>query len=254
MENILYPIDDKGYIKLIHVVGSDLEIVNDARVSYEKESKEFDDKDLRLLRTLLSGIDEPQHTSPIRGCSIKFQVKCPLFVRNQWWKHHVASSYTEGQDSWNEKSYRYRKLSGDDFYVPQVFPAQSELNKQASDFMNVPLMQGRIQQRYVLSIKDSIRSYNDLINRGVSREIARGVLPTAVYTTFRWTVSLHAFLNFLDLRLGHGAQSEIVKYAEAAKALVQDNFENTFQIWEERKYVIRQAMRLYRQANVQNSL
>jgi len=254
MTNTFCPLDDKGYIKLLHVTGSDLEIVNDARVSYEKESKEFDAKDLRLLRTLIKGIDEPQHTSPLRGCSIKFEVKCPLFVRNQWWKHHIASSYSDGQDGWNEKSFRYRKLDGDDFYVPDIFPAQSELNKQASDRINVPLMQGKIQQRYVLSIKESIRSYNDLINRGVSREIARGVLPTSVYTLFRWTVSLHAFLNFLDLRLEHGAQAEITWYAEAAKALVRNQFENTFQIWEERKDVIREAMRLYRQTYGESSL
>lgn len=255
MANLVYPLGDgKGYIQLLHVVGSDLEIVNDARVSYEKSSEELNDKDIRLLRTLLLGIDEPQHTSPARGCTLKFEVKCPLFVRNQWWRHSVASSYTDGQNGWNEKSLRYREVSQDDYYIPKVFPAQHAINKQASDRINVPLIQGRIQQRYCLSVRESIRSYNQLIKYGVSREIARAVLPTACYTTFRWTVSLLAFMNFIDLRQGHGAQAEITWYADAALELVRPHFEHTISILEERKDVLQKAMSMFRQSNGTDSV
>jgi thymidylate synthase (FAD) len=243
-----YPLnDDRGYVKLLYVKGSDLEIVNDARVSYEKESEEFSDKDLRLLRTLIKGIDEPQHTSPLRGCSLKFEVKCPLFVRNQWWKHHIASSYSDGQDGWNEKSFRYRKLDENDFYIPNVLPGQNKNNKQASDYLDVPANQEKLKTFYTFSIMQSIREYNHLIESGVSREIARGVLPTACYTMFRWTVSLHAFLNFWDLRHGHGAQSEITKYCENMVELAGPNFQYTFEIWSQRQDVLRESMRLYRE-------
>jgi thymidylate synthase (FAD) len=248
MKNIKYPLnDDRGYVKLLYVQGSDLEIVNDAHVSYEKESKHFDEKDLRLLNTLISGIDEPQHTSPLRGCSLKFEVKCPLFVRNQWWKHHVASAYTEGQDGWNEKSYRYRSLDENDFYVPEILPGQNPVNKQASDYENLPKAdQSTLKTWYVDSIMRSIREYNRLLSAGVSREIARALLPTGVYTLFRWTVSLHAFLNFWDLRHGHGAQSEISKYCDAMVGLASPSFCFTFDIWSDRRDVINEAMELYR--------
>lgn len=251
---LIYPLgDDRGYIKLLYVKGNDLEVVNDARVSYEKESKEFGEKDFRLLRTLISGIDEPQHTSPLRGCSLKFEVKCPLYVRNQWWKHHIASSYSDGQDGWNEKSFRYRKLNENDFYIPEILPGQHSTNKQASTYDTVPQNQEKLKAFYTFSVMQSIREYNQLIESGVSREVARGVLPAASYTMFRWTVSLHAFLNFWDLRHGHGAQNEIVQYCDAAVSLARPYFQYTFEIWSQRRDVIRQAMQLYRERFGQDS-
>ena len=86
--------------------------------------------------------------------------------------------------------------------------------------------------------------YQSLIANGVSKEIARAVLPPGFYTSFRRTVSLHAFLNYLDLREGHGAQSEIVKYAIAAKELAYPYFKEVFDAWDNRKLKYNRGLRL----------
>lgn len=210
-------------------MGSDLDIVNDARVSYDKTKTVLDAKDRKLINYLISH----QHTSPLRGCAIKFEVKCPLYIARQWWKHHVSSSYTEEQDGWNEKSLRYAPVEIDDYYIPDELPLQDQDNKQGS--MDNEFLAGQLRERllreYKLNVERSITTYNSMLTEGVSREIARGVLPACVYTRFRWTVSLHGLLNFLSLRQGKGAQSEIVKYADAIESLIKPYFEYTMNSW-----------------------
>ena len=238
----IYPLGDgKGYVELLEVMGSDLEIVNDARVSYDKSSDGWTDKDAKLLNFLIAPITEPQHTSPLRGSVLKFQVKCPLYIARQWWKHHIASSYSEGQDGWNEKSLRYSKVDIYDYYMPEAFPLQAAVNKQASDWMNAQLNE-KLSTMYKMNVERCADTYNQMIEAGYSREIARGVLPACYYTTFRWTVSLHALLNFLDLRTGHGAQSEIVKYSLAIREMLLRHFPHTLTAWETRKDYVKFAM------------
>ena len=238
----IYPLgDNKGYVELVGVMGSDLEVVNDARVSYERHSDEWTEKDARLLRFLIMPIDEPQHTSPLRGSAIKLQVKAPLYIARQWWKHHIASSYSEGQDGWNEKSLRYSKVDIHDYYIPEAFPMQAKVNKQASDWMSAQLDE-KLMTMYKMNVERCADTYNQMIEAGYSREIARGVLPACYYTTFRWTVSLHGLLNFLDLRSGHGAQAEITKYARSIRELVKPYFIHTMEAWDERKEHIKFAM------------
>lgn len=230
MTTKFYPLnDERGYIELINAYGSDLEVVNDARVSYDRASTEIEERDIKLIKFLI----KHRHTSPLRGSSLKFQVKCPLYIARQWWKHHVASSYSEGMDGWNEKSLRYTRIEVDDYYVPSELPLQDEQNKQGS--MPNELISGILRERllneYKRNAERSIDTYNRLLEAGVSREVARGILPACVYTEFRWTVSLHAFLNFLSLRQGEGAQSEIQKYANHAALLAYKHFPHTMQAY-----------------------
>jgi len=209
----LYPLGDHvGMIRLVDSMGDDLTVVNDARVSYEKESLELNDKDKSLIYYLLKN----KHYSPLRGVVFKFEVVAPLFVCRQWWKHSVASSYTDDQRSWNEQSYRYTE-GKNQFYIPDM-RSQSTKNKQSSEGI-VPDHE-EAKRVYENQCLVAFQTYQELLEMGVAREIARGILPATIYTRFRWTVSLQGLLYFLELRLDGGAQTEIRKYALAIKSLV----------------------------------
>lgn len=228
--NLLDPLEDgKSQVALLESMGGDLAIVNDAKVSYNRRATEMGEKEVKLLRFLLSA--NPPHLSPIRGTVFKFYVKAPLFVCRQWWKHHVASSCTEEQDQWNEQSLRYVEVKEDvDFYIPDLFLEQHSNNKQASGLPLEDTKQHDARFYYNTQCINSLSAYRTLLAIGVSREQARGVLVPAVYVTFHWTVSLQSVLNFIQLRKGAGAQSEIQKYAAVLEKLITPVVPHTMQI------------------------
>lgn len=227
MTNTRDPLGDgKSEITLIDYMGDDRSIVNDARVSYGKRSEEFSDKDRKLLNYLV----KHEHFSPFRGVALKFRVKCPLFVARQWYKHHVSSNYTDEQDGWNEKSFRYTEITEDDFYIPTNFRYQSEVNKQSGDeYFQYP---ASVRKMYEMICQDSLKGYRGMITAGVCREQARAVLVPAIYTEFIWTTSLQSILNFLDLRIKPDAQEEIRVYAQAITELIQPIFPHAIAAWE----------------------
>ncbi|NBO31843.1 MAG: hypothetical protein EBV05_09685 [Cyanobacteria bacterium WB6_1B_304] len=94
--------DNKSRIELLAFLGGDLDIVNDARASFEKTSQQLNPQDIKLIHYLA----KHQHTSPFRGTVFKFKVKAPLFICRQWWKHVIASNHNDEQLGWNEKSFR----------------------------------------------------------------------------------------------------------------------------------------------------
>lgn len=210
--------DGKSRIELINSMGNDLSIVNDARASFEKSSVELSDKDIKLINYLI----KHQHTSPFRGVVFKFRVKAPLYICRQWWKHVIASNHNDEQLGWNEKSFRYVAIDdSNEFYIPATFRIQSKNNKQAT----IGSLDNDLNQQaiaiYEEQCHDSYQSYSKLLELGVGREQARGVLIPSVYTSWVWTVSLQALLNFINLRLGIGAQSEIGAYAQAIVELIE---------------------------------
>src|SRR5690554_5768285 len=103
MDNMLKVLD-KGYVRLVDVLGSDLTVANAARVSYAKESKKLSNQDIRLIEFLA----REDHTSPFRHAMLQFEVYAPLMVARQWWKYIVGSSHLEGigdsLNAWNESS------------------------------------------------------------------------------------------------------------------------------------------------------
>lgn len=210
--------DGKSSLQLVDYMGGDLAIVNDARASYEKVSTELKQKDIDLILFLITH----QHLSPLRGTVFKFKVRAPIFVCRQFWKHAVASSHIEDQLQHNEKSFRYREaLDSEDYYLPSQFSAQSKTNKQGSSGTLEPRENALAIAEYQSICDASFLSYQRLIDLGVSREQARGVLAPAFYTSWVWTCSLQSLLNFIQLRKGEGAQSEIRFYAEALEDLIR---------------------------------
>ncbi len=221
--------DGKSRIQLLSHMGSDLDVVNDARASFERVSDELAEKDIKLLNYLAAH----QHTSPFRGVVFKFKVKAPLFLARQWWKHTIASSHSDEQVGWNEKSFRYVAIEdGQEFYCPQTFRLQAKSNKQATEGDLDPAANQQAIATYETLCRQSYEAYRQLLDLGVGREQARGVLVPAVYTSWVWTVSLQALLHFLQLRLGKGAQNEITAYAQAIHDLVLPIVPHSIAAWE----------------------
>lgn len=197
---------DKGYVRLLNVLGGDFLPAKAARISFGQTNKTKED-DVRLMRRLL----RDHHTSPFEMIEVLWEVKAPIFVARQWVRHRTAN--------WNEFSMRYKEPSAIgtdgqvDFYVPSEFLGQHGTNKQSSA---EPIEgQQAANDVYVHAINTTMAAYDQLIELGVSREQARAVLPVATYTQWLWKNDWHNTMHFLRLRLDEGAQDEIRVYAEA---------------------------------------
>lgn len=209
---MLDPLNDgKSSLRLLDSMGNSLSVVNDARQSFAAESSEWTERDGKLLRYLA----KHHHTSPFRGVVFKWAVKAPLFVARQWWKHTIASTYVDDQLGWNEKSFRYCSAEEAEFYIPMEFLQQSEDNRQASAGPLEARGQVLALMQYSQAVEACKQAYDGLLLTGVSKEQARAILPSALYTSFVWTCSLQALFHFISLRIDHGAQGEIVAYAKA---------------------------------------
>jgi thymidylate synthase (FAD) len=219
---------DKGYVRLVDTLGSDLSIVNAARVSYDKESDGFSERDKGLLKFLI----REGHTSPFRHAALTFEVYAPLFVARQWWKYAVSSTHVDDQNGWNESSRRYI-TEDEEFYVPSAssWRSKPENSKQGSGepihFSNGAHYTNKLNE----TIHDSVKLYHEAMEDNVAPEIARLFLPAyAMYVRWRWTVSLQGVMTFLDQRLPHDAQFEIQEYAKAVESLTNDAFPATMDV------------------------
>jgi thymidylate synthase (FAD) len=216
---------DDGYVRLVDSLGDDLSIVNAARVSYDKESDTFTERDAKLIKFLL----REKHTSPFRHAALTFEVYAPLFVARQWWKYAVASTHIDEQNGWNESSRRYI-TEEEKFYIPlpNEWRSKPENSKQGSG-EPVDLEVG---QKYFDMLCEAVvqgtEAYHMAMDDGIAPEIARLFLPAyGMYVRWRWTVSLQGVLTFLDQRLEHDAQWEIQQYAKAVLDLTRQAFPET---------------------------
>lgn len=204
---------DKGYVRLVDVMGSDLSIVNSARVSYDKQSKELSERDIRLINFLA----REGHTSPFRHATLQFEVYAPLMVARQWWKHVVGSDHT--MDAWNESSRRYI-TENEEFYIPDADKWRSapEDSKQGSG----EAIPSHIGEAWTEDLKRHVENgkylYKQAMAQGICAEQARLFLPAyGMYVRWYWTASLQSVVHFLDLRLPSDAQKEIQDYARAVE-------------------------------------
>jgi len=220
---------DKGFVEVIDSLGSDLTVVNSARVSFGKRKEKYDDGDRRLVKYLA----KYKHYSPFRHMMVQFHVKAPEFVMRQWYKHVVGaettSTHVTKDHAWNEISGRYMPV--EDFYVPEVWRKQSEDNKQASEGVLDDLQQKRMTSTYNEYMRQLEMAYDKMINAGMAKEQARIILPLSQYTEVYWTASFQAIMNFIELRDEKTAQWEIQEYAKAMKELMIDIYPETVKIW-----------------------
>ncbi len=217
-DNHVKVLDGQGWVGLIDHLGSEVSILNAARVSFGKLKNEMDEKDVALLSYLI----ENQHTSPLEHVVFTFSIHCPLFVRGQWHRHRTWS--------YNEISRRYTEIDME-FYTPPKLRAQAKVNRQASvelpGFEDTELRK-KISEHNELSLK----LFNELLDAGVCREQARGVLPQNMMVTFWGTVDLNNLLHFLELRDSEHAQWEIREYAKAIKQLIKPLIPNVAKYFE----------------------
>ena len=197
----------QGWVGLIDHLGTESTIVNAARVSFGKIKTEMDDRDKALLAYLIDN----RHTSPLEHMVFTFSVHCPLFIRGQWHRHRTWS--------YNEISRRYTEIDME-FYTPVKLRKQAESNRQAS-FLDESFDDESLREEIRQQNLKSLELYNHLLEKGVCREQARGVLPQNMMVTFWGTVDLSNLLHFLALRDSDHAQSEIKEYAVAIKKLIK---------------------------------
>lgn len=222
---------DKGYVKLVNNMGSDLDVVNSARVSYDKEVSDLSESDERLISFLV----KHKHDSTLRHCVMTFEVYAPLMVARQWYKHAVGSTHLDDQMGWNESSRRYI-TEREEFYIPSVAEWRSapDNSKQGSGGTVDPNVGAKYLQRLRASVDRGLLDYQQALEDGLAPEQARMLLPAyAMYVRWRWTASLNAILHFVSLRLGHGAQYEIVEYAKAINDYVLQYYPMTAEAWNE---------------------
>jgi len=214
--------DDVGRVDYIDHMGSDLTIVNSARVSFGVQKSSLDGRDRKLINYLI----KHRHTSTLEHNIVTFKFTVPLFVRSQHHRHRTWS--------YNEISRRYTD-KGLRFYEPLKFRTQHESNRQASNpdelidpdiseySANIVPVPPRHASFAILNHHQrSLDLFNKLIKAGVCREQARGVLPQNLYTEYYGTVNLNNLLKFIDLRTHMGAQWEIQKVAEACLEVATD--------------------------------
>lgn len=208
--------DGIGRVELVEYMGTDLTIVNSARVSFGKHKKALDEKDERLINYLV----KHRHTSTFEHNVITFRFTVPLFVRGQHHRHRTWS--------YNEISRRYTDVNIQ-FYEPHAFRTQHKSNRQASnaeELIDPEIFMGGehavpASKAFRWHHKVSLELFDSLIEAGVCREQARGVLPQNLYTEYYGTVSLLNALKFISLRSHEGAQWEIRKVADAMLELME---------------------------------
>ena len=212
--------DSIGRVDYVDHMGSDLTVVNSARVSFGVDKEEMDGRDKKLINYLI----KHKHTSTLEHCHVTFRFTVPLFIRSQHHRHRTWS--------YNEISRRYTSKDLQ-FYLPSYFRTQHESNRQASneneviDPVIIPdlhdtgygITASTLMKR---SADESVRLFNTLMKSGVCREQARMILPQNLYTEYYGSVNLANLLKFIDLRTHEGAQWEIQKVAEACLEIATD--------------------------------
>ncbi|NQW81311.1 MAG: FAD-dependent thymidylate synthase [Polaromonas sp.] len=200
-----------GHVRLVEHMGSDLSIVRSARVSYDAAWRAGEDegKDAKLINYLVKN----GHTSPLEAVQFTFDIKAPIFVLRQWHRHRTWS--------FNEVSARYTALP-EEFYIPEVsqITTQSLSNKQMRTDVEHPdaVM---LQEQIAGHCHDSFRLYHAMLERGMPRELARGILPLNTFSHMFATVDLHNLAKFCKLRSHEHAQYEIRVYAQAMLDLIE---------------------------------
>jgi thymidylate synthase (FAD) len=220
---------DKGYVRLVSSTGSDLDVVNAARCSFDKESDELSEKDIKLIKYLARN----KESSPFRHSNLTFEVYAPLMVARQHWKYAVGSAHIEDGTAWNESSRRYI-TENNTFYIPSENEWRSapENMKQGSGDA-LPEISGYQLTTWLNHYADLGQGlYERALAMGVAPEQARLFLPAyGLYVRYRWTPTLAGVIHFLEERLAHGAQSEIRDYAEAIFNLTYEKYPVSIAAW-----------------------
>lgn len=215
-----YQVLNAGELALMSLMGTDLDIVNAAKVSFASRQEVMDDKSKGLINFLMKN----KHATPFEHIVFKFYVKCPIFVAREWFRHRWSS--------FNEMSMRYYVPEVIDFYLPAKEDLRKQIGKPGSytfEQINDEIIYSDVTERMkeVYTFAEFI--YKDLLSKGLAKEIARAVLPVGQYTEFIWTVNLRSLINFLTLRNDENAQKEIREYAKIIETIFEKTMPSTYE-------------------------
>jgi thymidylate synthase (FAD) len=211
-----------GFVRLVEFAGSDLSVVNAARVSYDKEStwetmrvatteqegfktvSRLRKDDVGLLRYLIKN----RHGTPLEHNYFQFHVRAPIFVFREWHRHRIGISI-------NEESGRYVELQPD-FYLPDDDHCRKQVGKPGHYTYEPvsPVHAKAIRDMLDISYRRSYSIYKQLMDEGVAKEVARAALPVATYSQMLWACNARSLMAFLSLRNAPTAQREIKDYAQ----------------------------------------
>jgi len=239
LEAILYdPITvlDHGFVRVIDYMGDDAAIVQAARVSYGRGTKQVN-QDKGLINYLM----RHWHSTPFEMCEIKFHVKLPIFVARQWIRHRTANV--------NEYSARY-SIMDKEFYIPepaQLAPQSKQNHQGRSTDTLTPEESARVLDLLRRDAEQVYDHYEEMMNAdaagnvvdenktGIARELARMNLTLNYYTQWYWKIDLHNLMHFLMLRADSHAQYEIRVYADAMLEVVKKWVPFAFDAFEEHR-------------------
>lgn len=205
--------DGIGSIEVVEVFGSDLTVVNAARVSFAKEVTEMSERDGKLIKYLA----DHDHVSPFFHPQARLRIKMPIFVAREWYRHTVGFAR-------NEVSRRYVDSRPENWY-PQADHLRERDPKLKQGSKETPIPDADAVAKEIRDYGEmTIEFYESLLARGVAPEIARSVLPQGMYTEFIETASLAAYARLWGLRTDPGAQREIQEYARAIELLLKPYF------------------------------
>jgi thymidylate synthase (FAD) len=226
------PVLDHGFVRYIDHMGTDLRVLEAARISYRSPSK-GEEADKKLLHYLFKN----KHTSPFEMCKITFNIKMPIFVMRQFVRHRMQNL--------NEVSARYTELPGE-FYVPKVWRMQDLKNKQGSSGSVNPVIESRnmggLQTNFHADsclrsfCEDAYSLYQKLLEAGIAKEMARFCLPVNIYTEIYCCWDLKNLLGFFSLRDDAHAQWEHQQYGKAMKQIAAELFPWTLEAYERFKF------------------
>jgi thymidylate synthase (FAD) len=200
---------DKGFLALDAALASDLAVANGARVSFNQASEELSERDEGLIRFLM----RDRHGSPFEHGYFRFIVKAPIFVVREHHRHRAGHSY-------NEWSGRYSKMRAE-FYVPDN--VRTQVGKPGAYTFEPVSEDVREAAREEIETQaaNAFAAYERMLELGVAKEVARGVLPLNMYTTYYWSCNPRSLMHFCSLRNSEFAQYEIREYARAAEEFLR---------------------------------
>ena len=197
-------------VTLIDSMGTDLSVVNAARVSYAKTKEKFEDKDEKLIKYLA----QHNHWSPFGHASLQFRIKAPVFVARQLVKHQVGLT-------WNEVSRRYVDYQPE-LFEPKAWRGRPQNSKQGSDGEVVLDMNDK--HRLKTTMEQCLIIYDSFIKMGVAPEQARMILPQSMMTEWYWSGTLYAFARVCNLRCAKDTQQETRDIANQISKMCEELF------------------------------
>ena len=225
---------NNGYVRHLKSFGTDLDVVNNARASYDKESHELTEADKRLIAFLA----RENHMSPFRSPRISFEVYAPLIVARQWWRYAVDSQHIEDGTPWSESSRRYI-TEKTEFYLPNADEWRSKpANSKQGSGAPLSVEDGTYWTRkLMLAYDEGEILYEEAMASGIAPEQARLFLPAyGLMVRWRYTASLQALAHFINQRLAHDSQYEIQLYAKAVLEIAREEFPESF------KHLVKEAV------------